>query len=156
MTALDYGRVPHDALLCTTFPVELILHGIKYVMTVRTTGEHDFAVLLNGCVVNTRTHPLSDGRLLVFADGKTSTVFFEEDPTGLRLEISNKGITTVMFENEKDPSKLRATTTGKRLFKGILNHSLCYLKRSGIRAALVLCLRTSRVPASVAPQQQAS
>jgi hypothetical protein len=119
VTALDYGRVPHDALLCTTFPVELILHGIKYVMTVRTTGEHDFAVLLNGCVVNTRTHPLSDGRLLVFADGKTSTVFFEEDSTGLRLEISNKGITTVMFENEKDPSKLRATTTGN------LNLSLC-------------------------------
>ena len=113
ITALDYGRVPHDALLCTTFPVELILDSVKYCMTVTTTGEHDFAVQLNGCVANTKTHPLSDGRLLVFADGKTSTVFYEEDSTGLRLEIGNKGYTTVVFENENDPTKLRATTTGK-------------------------------------------
>ena len=112
-TALDYGRVPHDALLCTTFPVELILDAVKYSMTVRTTGQHDFAVELNGSVVNTTTHPLSDGRLLVFADGKTSTVFHEMDSTGLRLEIGNKGYTTVIFENENDPTKLRATTTGK-------------------------------------------
>jgi biotin carboxyl carrier protein len=113
ITALEYGRVPHDALLCTTFPVELILDGVKYVMTVRTTGEHDFAVELNGSLVNTKTHPLSDGRLLVFADGKTFTVFYEEDSTGLRLEIGNKGYTTVVFEKENDPTKLRATTTGK-------------------------------------------
>jgi acetyl-CoA carboxylase/biotin carboxylase 1 len=113
ITALDYGRVPHDALLCTTFPVELILDAVKYSMTVRTTGQHDFAVELNGSVVNTTTHPLSDGRLLVFADGKTSTVFHEMDSTGLRLEIGNKGYTTVIFENENDPTKLRATTTGK-------------------------------------------
>ena len=52
-------------------------------------------------------------RLLVFADGKTSTVFYEEDSTGLRLEIGNKGTKTVVFENENDPTKLRATTTGK-------------------------------------------
>ena len=113
VTALEYGRVPYDALLCTTFPVELILDGIKYVMTVRVTGEHDFAVELNGSVINTKTHPLSDGRLLVFANGKTSTVFWEEDSTGLRLEIGNKGYTTVVFEKENDPTKLRATTTGK-------------------------------------------
>jgi len=113
ITALEYGRVPHDALLCTTFPVELILDGVKYVMTVRTTGEHDFAVELNGSLVNTKTHPLSDGRLLIFADGKTFTVFYEEDSTGLRLEIGNKGYTTVVFEKENDPTKLRATTTGK-------------------------------------------
>lgn len=113
IAALEYGRVPHDALLCTTFPVELILDGVKYVMTVRTTGEHDFAVELNGSLVNTKTHPLSDGRLLVFVDGKTFTVFYEEDSTGLRLEIGNKGYTTVVFEKENDPTKLRATTTGK-------------------------------------------
>ena len=113
ITALNYGRVPHDALVCTTFPVELILDGVKYVMTVETTGDHDFAVQLNGSVVNTKTHPLSDGRLLVFANGKTSTVFYEEDSTGLRLEIGNKGYATVVFEDENDPSKLRATTTGK-------------------------------------------
>ena len=113
VTALDYGRVPHDALLCTMFPVELILDGIKYVMTVRLTGEHDFAVECNASTVNVSTHELSDGRLLVFADGKTSTVFYEEDSTGLRLEIGNKGTKTVVFENENDPTKLRATTTGK-------------------------------------------
>ena len=34
ITALDYGRVPDPSLLCTKFPIELILDGIKYCVTV--------------------------------------------------------------------------------------------------------------------------
>eukprot|EP00286_Rhodomonas_abbreviata_P020696 CAMPEP_0181292940 /NCGR_PEP_ID=MMETSP1101-20121128/2789_1 /TAXON_ID=46948 /ORGANISM="Rhodomonas abbreviata, Strain Caron Lab Isolate" /LENGTH=2575 /DNA_ID=CAMNT_0023397473 /DNA_START=176 /DNA_END=7903 /DNA_ORIENTATION=- len=110
VTALDYGRMPSSALLCTEFPVELILDGIKYCITVTCTDSNMFAMNLNGTFVNVDARLLCDGRLLVFIDGKSCTVFFEEDSSGLRLEIDGK---TVIFETENDPSRLRASTTGK-------------------------------------------
>ncbi|EKX44597.1 hypothetical protein GUITHDRAFT_72035 [Guillardia theta CCMP2712] len=110
ITALDYGRIPPPSLLCTTFPIELILDSTKFCLVVTCTGPNMFAVKLNDSIVYADARPLSDGRLLIFANGKTSTVFTDEDNTGLRLEIDNK---TVVFEKENDPSKLRASTTGK-------------------------------------------
>lgn len=110
VTALDYGRMPSSSLLCTEFKVELILDNMKYCITVTCTDKSQFALALNGSLVNADARTLSDGRLLVFVNGKTVTVFFEEDSTGLRLEIDGK---TVVFEKENDPATMRASTTGK-------------------------------------------
>ena len=111
ITALDYGRVPDSSLLCTRFPIELILDNVKYCVLVTQCDRDMFALQLNGSVVYADTRPLSDGRLLVFYDSKTSAIFTEQDSAGLRLEI--EGSRTVVFEAENDPSKLRASTTGK-------------------------------------------
>ncbi len=110
ITALDYGRVPPSSLMCTQFPVELVFAGVKYCIKVTCTDSKMFALEMNNSVVYADTRLLSDDRLLVFVDGKSYTVFTREEVNGLRMQINGQ---TVMFEKENDPTKLRASTTGK-------------------------------------------
>lgn len=110
VTALEYGRVPNSSLMCTQFPVELVFDGVKYCINVTCTDRSMFALEMNGSVVYADTRLLSDDRLLVFMDGKTYTVFTREEASGLRMQIDGQ---TVIFEKENDPTKLRASTTGK-------------------------------------------
>jgi biotin carboxyl carrier protein len=110
VTALEYGRVPPSSLMCTQFPVELVFGGVKYCIKVTCTDSNMFALEMNNSVVYADTRLLSDNRLLVFIDGKSYTVFTREEVNGLRMQINGQ---TVMFEKENDPTKLRASTTGK-------------------------------------------
>ena len=109
-TALDYGRVPPTSLLCTEFPVELVVEGVKFCIKVRCTQKQMYCLEMNGSFVYADTRLLSDDRLLVFVDGKSHTVFTREEASGLRMQINGQ---TVVFEQDNDPTKLRASTTGK-------------------------------------------
>lgn len=109
---LGRGQVPHNEMLSTNIPVELIYLNTKYRLTATRSGPHHYTVTLSGdkTVVEAQVRTMRDDGLLVLLDGNLHVVYGREDAAGLRLIVDTK---TCMFSHEYDPTHLRSTTPGK-------------------------------------------
>lgn len=54
--------------------------------------------------------PLADGGLLVLLDGKSHSIYWQEEVGALRVMVDAK---TCLIEQENDPTKLRSPSPGK-------------------------------------------
>jgi acetyl-CoA carboxylase/biotin carboxylase 1 len=109
---LGRGQVPHNEMLSTKIPVELIYLNTKYRLTATRSGPHHYTVTLGGdkTVVEAQVRTMRDDGLLILLDGNLRMVYGREDASGLRLIVDSK---TCMFSHEYDPTHLRTTTPGK-------------------------------------------
>lgn len=110
---LARGQVPHNKMLSTTIPVELIYLNTKYRLTATRSGPHHYTITLTGdksVVVEAQVRSTRDGGLLILLDGDLHLCYGFEEPAGLRLIVAAK---TCMFSQEYDPTHLRTTTPGK-------------------------------------------
>jgi acetyl-CoA carboxylase/biotin carboxylase 1 len=112
LSQLGRGQVPHNEMLSTKIPVELIYLNTKYHLTATRSGPHHYTVTLKGdkTVVEAQVRTMRDDGLLVLLDGNLHVVYGREEAAGLRLIVDSK---TCMFSHEYDPTHLRTTTPGK-------------------------------------------
>eukprot|EP00062_Callorhinchus_milii_P016343 gi/632967546/ref/XP_007900038.1/ PREDICTED: acetyl-CoA carboxylase 2 isoform X2 [Callorhinchus milii] len=110
--SLERGQVLPAHSLLNTGNVELIYEGIKYSMQVTRQLLTTYIVILNGSHVEVDLHRLSDGGLLLSYDGSSYTTYMKEEIDKYLITVGNK---TCVFDKEKDPSVLRAPSTGKLL-----------------------------------------
>ena len=112
LSQLGRGQVPHNEMLSTNIPVELIYLNTKYRLTATRSGPHHYTVTLGGdkTVVEAQVRTMRDEGLLVLLDGNLHVVYGREEASGLRLIVDSK---TCMFSHEYDPTHLRSTTPGK-------------------------------------------
>lgn len=109
-TSLGRGQTQPASLLTNTVAVDLIHSGLKYQVCATKTGPSLYWVELNNSHKEVEVYRMSDDQLLLSVDGHSLTTYMQEEPEGYRVVVGNQ---TVVFEKEKDPSVLRATSPGK-------------------------------------------
>ncbi|XP_047513528.1 acetyl-CoA carboxylase isoform X2 [Pieris napi] len=109
-SALEKGQIQSASQLSNTVEVELIHGGNKYKVQVTKSGPTSYFLAINGSFKELEVHKLADGGTLLSVDGASYTSYLKEEVDKYRIVIGNQ---TVVFEKEKDPSKLRAPSAGK-------------------------------------------
>uniref|UniRef100_A0A1L8D6K8 Acetyl CoA Carboxylase-2 n=1 Tax=Plutella xylostella TaxID=51655 RepID=A0A1L8D6K8_PLUXY len=74
------------------------------------SGPTSYFVSMNGSFKELEAHKLTDGGTLLSVDGASYTTYLKDEVDKYRIVIGNQ---TVVFDKEKDPSKLRAPSAGK-------------------------------------------
>ncbi|XP_050664997.1 acetyl-CoA carboxylase isoform X2 [Leptidea sinapis] len=108
--ALEKGQIQSSSQLSNSVEVELINNGHKYKVSATKSGTTSFFLAMNGGFKELEVHKLTDGGTLLSVDGASYTSYLREEVDKYRIVIGNQ---TVIFEKEKDPSKLRAPSAGK-------------------------------------------
>ena len=112
MAILERGQLPsseqHNSLV--RYNSDLIYQSTKFVFSVSKCGASLYNITINEWNVMSEVHLLNDDGLLCLLDGKKHIVYGQEFPSGLRLTIDN---TTCLFQQEYDPTQLRASMQGK-------------------------------------------
>ncbi len=106
----SFGRAPVLTANPTKFKYDLLIQSCKYIVVVAALDDVSFEVRMNGSTVLAQIRTLSDGGHLIFADGRSFSVYTVTEPAGLRLTIEGR---TCLIENEYDPSLLTAHISGK-------------------------------------------
>ncbi|CAK1546473.1 unnamed protein product [Leptosia nina] len=109
-SALEKGQIQSASQLSNTVEVELIHGGYKYKVQATRSGLTSYFLAMNGSFKELEVHKLADGGTLLSVDGASYTSYLKEEVDKYRIVIGNQ---TVVFEKEKDPSKLRAPSAGK-------------------------------------------
>ncbi|XP_053621987.1 acetyl-CoA carboxylase isoform X1 [Plodia interpunctella] len=109
-SALEKGQIQGSSQLSNCVDVELIHSGHKYKITATKSGPTSYFLAMNGSFKEMEVHKLSDGGILLSIDGASYTTYLKDEVDKYRIVIGNQ---TVVFEKEKDPSKLRAPSAGK-------------------------------------------
>ncbi|KAL0809386.1 hypothetical protein ABMA28_011580 [Loxostege sticticalis] len=109
-SALEKGQIQGSSQLSNCVDVELIHAGSKYKVTATKSGPTSFFLAMNGSFKELEVHKLTDGGTLLSVDGNSFTTYLKDEVDKYRIVIGNQ---TVVFEKEKDPSKLRAPSAGK-------------------------------------------
>eukprot|EP00978_Attheya_sp_CCMP212_P005428 scaffold12189_cov51-Attheya_sp.AAC.2 len=117
---LEKGQLPSQSLMTQVHTVELILDGIKYILTCTRTGPHIFSIAMAGqehTFVRTNIRLLSDGGYLIEIGGMSHVAYLTSKggaATGVRLNIGGKNI---VFSPDYDPTSLRTDVAGKLVKK---------------------------------------
>ncbi|KPJ19676.1 Acetyl-CoA carboxylase 2 [Papilio machaon] len=108
----DYlrGQIQASGQLSNCVEVELIHSGHKYRLHATKSGPTSYFLAMNGSFKELEVHKLTDGGTLLSMDGASYTTYLKDEVDKYRIVIGNQ---TVVFEKEKDPSKLRAPSAGK-------------------------------------------
>ncbi|RVE46271.1 hypothetical protein evm_009095 [Chilo suppressalis] len=109
-SALEKGQIQGSGQLSNCVDVELIHSGHKYKVQATKSGPTSYFLNMNGSFKELEVHKLTDGGTLLSVDGASYTTYLKEEVDKYRIVIGNQ---TVVFEKEKDPSKLRAPSAGK-------------------------------------------
>ncbi|XP_049883626.1 acetyl-CoA carboxylase isoform X2 [Pectinophora gossypiella] len=109
-SALEKGQIQGSSQLSNNVDVELIHEGTKYRVQATKSGPTSYFLAMNGSFKELEVHKLTDGGTLLSVDGASFTTYLKDEVDKYRIVIGNQ---TVVFEKEKDPSKLRAPSAGK-------------------------------------------
>uniref|UniRef100_A0A1L8D6E5 Acetyl CoA Carboxylase-4 n=1 Tax=Plutella xylostella TaxID=51655 RepID=A0A1L8D6E5_PLUXY len=109
-SALEKGQIQGSSALSNSVEVELINGGHKYKVQATKSGPTSYFVSMNGSFKELEAHKLTDGGTLLSVDGASYTTYLKDEVDKYRIVIGNQ---TVVFDKEKDPSKLRAPSAGK-------------------------------------------
>ncbi|XP_073965390.1 acetyl-CoA carboxylase isoform X2 [Choristoneura fumiferana] len=109
-SGLEKGQIQGSSQLSNCVEVELIHSGSKYKVQACKSGTTTYFLAMNGSFKELEVHKLTDGGTLLSVDGASYTTYLKEEVDKYRVVIGNQ---TVVFEKEKDPSKLRAPSAGK-------------------------------------------
>jgi len=115
---LEKGQLPPQNCLSVIQDVELILNGIKYILTCTRTGPNSFDICLTtdkSMHLSTNVRMLSDGRYLIDIGGKSHIVYLTtkgDVATGMKMNVGGK---TVAFSTDYDPTCLRTETLSRNL-----------------------------------------
>ncbi|KPI96282.1 Acetyl-CoA carboxylase 1 [Papilio xuthus] len=109
-SALEKGQIQASGQLSNCVEVELIHSGHKYRVQATKSGPTSYFLAMNGSFKELEVHKLTDGGTLLSMDGASYTTYLKDEVDKYRIVIGNQ---TVVFEKEKDPSKLRAPSAGK-------------------------------------------
>ncbi|CAG4948776.1 unnamed protein product [Parnassius apollo] len=109
-SALEKGQIQPSGQLSNCVEVELIHSGHKYKVQATKSGPTSYFLAMNGSFKELEVHKLTDGGTLLSVDGASYTTYLKDEVDKYRIVIGNQ---TVVFEKEKDPSKLRAPSAGK-------------------------------------------
>ncbi|XP_063836582.1 acetyl-CoA carboxylase isoform X2 [Ostrinia nubilalis] len=109
-SGLEKGQIQGSSQLSNCVDVELIHTGSKYKVTATKSGPTSYFLAMNGSFKELEVHKLTDGGTLLSVDGASFTTYLKDEVDKYRIVIGNQ---TVVFEKEKDPSKLRAPSAGK-------------------------------------------
>lgn len=108
---IEKGQSPEEAILAIKHEFQLIYLDVKYPFTGVQSAANRFTVECNGVSHDIYYSELSDGGLLLkLPSGESHVTYAQKEPTGLRVIVDGK---VCFFEEEFDPSKLRAAATGK-------------------------------------------
>ncbi|KAK0238625.1 acetyl CoA carboxylase [Armillaria nabsnona] len=107
---LDKGQVPSRDTLKTIFSIDFIYENVRYSFTAARSSMTVWTLYLNGGRTMVGARPLADGGLLVLLDGKSHSVYWQEEVGALRLMVDAK---TCLIEQENDPTQLRSPSPGK-------------------------------------------
>ncbi|KAL4711329.1 hypothetical protein ACJJTC_019170 [Scirpophaga incertulas] len=109
-SGLEKGQIQGSSQLSNCVDVELIHSGHKYKVQATKSGPTSYFLSMNGSFKELEVHKLTDGGTLLSVDGASFTTYLKDEVDKYRIVIGNQ---TVVFEKEKDPSKLRAPSAGK-------------------------------------------
>nr|QLI61955.1 acetyl-CoA carboxylase 2 [Streltzoviella insularis] len=109
-SGLEKGQIQGSGQLTNYVEVELIHSGVKYKVQATRSGPTSYFLAMNGSFKELEVHKLTDGGTLLSVDGASFTTYLKDEVDKYRIVIGNQ---TVVFEKEKDPSKLRAPSAGK-------------------------------------------
>ncbi|KAG1687910.1 Acetyl-CoA carboxylase [Nymphon striatum] len=109
-SSLEKGQILPANTLTNTFDVELLSEGTRYLVQVTKNSPTSFFLVMNDSSKEVEVHRMSDGGLLMSIDGASYTTYMKEEVDTYRIIIGNQ---TCIFEKQKDPSILRAPSTGK-------------------------------------------
>ncbi|KAH9642666.1 hypothetical protein HF086_011023 [Spodoptera exigua] len=109
-SALEKGQIQGSSALSNCVEVELIHSGSKYKVSATKSGPTSYFLAMNGSFKEMEVHKLTDGGMLLSIDGASFTTYLRDEVDKYRIVIGNQ---TVVFDKEKDPSKLRAPSAGK-------------------------------------------
>ena len=107
---LDKGQVPGRDVLRTVFGIDFIYENTRYSFTAARSSSTVWTLYLNGGRTMVGARSLADGGLLVLLDGRSHSVYWQEEVGALRLMVDAK---TCLIEQENDPTKLRSPSPGK-------------------------------------------
>ncbi|XP_043240119.1 acetyl-CoA carboxylase-like isoform X2 [Amphibalanus amphitrite] len=108
--SLEKGQILPMSCLINSVEVELILDGIKYVVSASRTGPNQYFLALNNSYKEIEVHRMRDSSMLLSVDGMSFNTYMKEEVDSYRVVIGNQ---TVVFEKENDPTILRAPSAGK-------------------------------------------
>lgn len=111
---LSKGQIPPSRLSLTSYEESILIDGNKYHLKVTQKGHGSFGLHLNNSTIYVEARTLRDGGILMQLDGRAHVIHWEMEAVGTRLSIDGK---TCLLQNEHDPSKLMAVTTGKLIRK---------------------------------------
>jgi len=111
---LSKGQIPPSRLSLTAYEESILIDGNKYHVKVTQKGRGSFGLHLNNSTIYVEARTLRDGGILMQLDGRAHVIHWEKEAIGTRLSIDGK---TCLLQNEHDPSKLMAVTTGKLVRK---------------------------------------
>ncbi|XP_063545623.1 acetyl-CoA carboxylase [Cydia strobilella] len=109
-SGLEKGQIQGSSQLSNCVEVELIHDGSKYRVQACKSGPTTYFLAMNGSFKELEFHKLTDGGTLLSVDGASYTTYLKDEVDKYRIVIGNQ---TVVFEKEKDPSKLRSLSAGK-------------------------------------------
>lgn len=109
-SVLQKGQIQSSSQLSNVVDVELINSGVKYRVQATKSGTTSYFLSMNGSFKEMEVHRMTDGGTLLSIDGASFTTYLKDEVDKYRIVIGNQ---TVVFEKEKDPSKLRAPSAGK-------------------------------------------
>lgn len=109
---LERGQLPPTQLLDQTHKFELIYEGVKYKLVGKHTGETTYRLFCNDTFVDAELRCLADGGFLVLIGGHSHVAYVKEDVGAQRYMIDGQ---TCLFEDEYDPTQMRAQMGGKLL-----------------------------------------
>ncbi|XP_041970632.1 acetyl-CoA carboxylase isoform X2 [Aricia agestis] len=109
-SALEKGQIQGSGQLTNTVDVELIHSGTKYIVQATKSGPTSYFLAMNKSFKELEVHKLTDGGTLLSLDGASYTTYLKDEVDRYRIVIGNQ---TVVFDKERDPSKLRAPSAGK-------------------------------------------
>ena len=107
---LDKGQVPGRDVLRTVFGIDFIYENVRYSFTAARSSSTVWTLYLNGGRTMVGARPLADGGLLVLLDGKSHSVYWQQEVGALRVMVDAK---TCLIEQENDPTQLRSPSPGK-------------------------------------------
>ncbi|XP_075988635.1 acetyl-CoA carboxylase isoform X2 [Anticarsia gemmatalis] len=109
-SGLEKGQIQGSGQLSNSVEVELIHSGSKYRVSATKAGPTSYFLAMNNSFKELEVHQLTDGGTLLSVDGASFTTYLKDEVDKYRIVIGNQ---TVVFDKEKDPSKLRAPSAGK-------------------------------------------
>ncbi|CAB3233549.1 unnamed protein product [Arctia plantaginis] len=109
-SGLEKGQIQGSSQLSNCVEVELIHSGSKYKVSATKSGPTSYFLAMNTSFKELEVHHLTDGGTLLSVDGASYTTYLKDEVDKYRIVIGNQ---TVVFDKEKDPSKLRAPSAGK-------------------------------------------
>lgn len=108
--ALERGQNLSREFLKTQRSMDLVYDRMRYDFHVARTGSDTLKLEINGSAVDVHLRILNDGGWLVLLDGKSHTVFCQEEARHTRLEIDGR---TCLVGKENDPTLLQSPSAGK-------------------------------------------